>query len=391
MSAASRCCLLLVSAFCIAEFATAQYYSPYDVQTVRSIASLDWSISARGMALGEATVALPGYEDPFASNPAGLVGNHGYWVNFARQPFWLNLSDAMQYRSLSIGGETPFGVFLGTYRRLDYGPFGFTSLASPEPVAETRAYDYTIGLAWGYAIDKRFSVGVGAKLFNQKSSLEWGQSSPQYAALLPESDPAYLFDIGVLCNLGSLLARESLEDNLSLGLAVQGFGTPFRLHYTGTSSVFDPGTGAIRSTTQRVDYSIPLPRNLRIGFAYRVVVRSEEPEGLAPFSCSVMGEYRDLLNANMQQGGSYWGMGVEVSLFEVVQLRGGGLAEPYDGVFGNRNTLHGRYGVGVHLPINRIAPGLPSVVLEGSYSMMQLVNWDPSMLRAYSVGIRFRP
>ncbi len=391
MKAAPRLLLAMMLIVIVRMRVDAQMFSNNSMNLVRWNVSLDWAISPRGMALGEATVGVPGYDDPFASNPAGLAGMRGFWADYSRQPFFTNFTDDMQYRSWSLGAQTPIGVFMGTYRRLDYGEFGFTNASSPEPVAEARPFDYTVGLAWGYQIDSRFQVGIGVKMFDQKSALEWGTLEPSYGPILPESDPAYVIDVGLLSNVGSLFGNANVVDNLSFGVALQGFGTPFRLHYTGESTVFDPASGTLKTSTGTVNYTIPLARNLRIGFSYRLILHSQLPEGLNPMSIAVMGEYRDLLNASLAQGGAFWGVGLEVSIFELIQLRGGGLAEPNDLVYGNQNTLHGRYGVGVHLPLQRLVSGFPKVILEGSYSMMQLVNWDPSMLRAYSLGVRYEP
>ncbi|HTY39422.1 MAG TPA: hypothetical protein VMH23_20055, partial [Bacteroidota bacterium] len=278
-----------------------------------------------------------------------------------------------------------------TYRRLDYGRAYMSDPADIIPNGKLHPNDYTVGLAWGYAIDPRFQVGVGVKMFNQNDLVGWWGSQLSDADLGVKSGPAFVCDLGVLSNTGSLFGNGKVQDNLSLGLALQGFGTPFRYHYTGESFYYDPATGVTRIVAIPIDYTIPLGRNLRIGIAYHLEVMSEVPSQLSPFSIVVMGEYRDLLNATMWHGNASWGLGVEISIFELLQLRGGGEAEPFDGVYGYQNTLHGRYGVGVHLPIQRIAPGWPSVVIEGDYSLMQLVDWTPSMLRMYSLRVRYTP
>ncbi len=390
MTPVARCSSALAFALLLSTVSHAQF-EYFSTSTAYPLSSLDRAISPRGMALGEATVAIPGYNDPFASNPAGIAGVHGYGVEYSHQPFFYSPSDDAQYRSWSATAETPIGVFACAYRRLDYPKFFFSGPTSPARLAQSTVYDHTIGLAWGYALSSRFHVGVAAKMFNQKSVYDWALVPAAVADLVPESSPAYLFDFGVLTNTGTLFGNGNVSDNLSLGTSLQGFGTTFRLHYSSSTPVFDPVSMTSSVQMSRVDFTIPLARNLRIGFAYQLTVSSESPETLDPFSIVVTGEYRDLLNASMNQGGSYWGLGMEVSLFEILQLRCGGLAGPRDLVYGYENTLHGRYGAGLRLPLRQLVPTFPGVVIEASYSMMQLVNLDPSMIRAYSVGIHYLP
>ncbi|HTY38309.1 MAG TPA: hypothetical protein VMH23_14420, partial [Bacteroidota bacterium] len=204
-------------------------------------------------------MALSGYDDPFASNPAGLAGSHGVWFEFARQPFFVNFNDdEMQYRSWSFGVESPVGVFMATYRRLDYGRAYMSDPADIIPNGKLHPNDFTVGLAWGYAIDPRFQVGVGVKMFNQNDLVGWWGSQLSDADLNVKSGPAIVCDLGVLSNTGSLFGKGKVQDNLSLGLALQGFGTPFRYHYTGESFYYDPATGATRIVAVPIEHTIPL-------------------------------------------------------------------------------------------------------------------------------------
>ncbi len=361
-----------------------QFYSPY-YTTPHPNSSLDWAISPRGIALGEATVALPGYDDPFASNPAGLATVHGFWAQYATQPFFLDADD-MRYRSWSVGAETPLGVFMATYRRLDYGTLPITTTESPDGIGGIESYDYTAGVAWGYATGSNFCVGVTAKMFDQKTSLVRGTLPSSIGYLIPESKAAFIFDFGIISNTGQLFGEGKFRDNLSLGINVQGFGTPFQLTYPGSSPSYPP-----ISYPYPIEVDQPVPRNMRIGFSYQFSVASESPEQLNPIAVAVMAEYRNLLNSRLPSGGSYWGLGMEATAFEMLQLRCGGLAQPYESVYGHQNTLHVRYGVGLRAPLKRLSADLPGVTVEGDYTLFPVL-WDSrSVIRLYSLGLRFEP
>ena len=275
---------------------------------------------------------------------------------------------------------------MATYRRLDYGTTLLTSTESPDGYGGIESYDYAAGLAWGYTIGANFSIGATVKAFNQKTFASWGTVPASLVYLIPESKTAFVFDFGIISNTGRVFGEGRFIDNLSFGVNVQGFGTPFRVTFPGSTPSYPPV-----SYPSARDEEYPLPRNLRIGFSYQFSVTSGSPEQLSPISVAVMGEYRDLLNALLPSSGSYWGLGMEITAYEMLKLRCGGLAQPYESVYGHQNTLHGRYGVGLRVPLQRLSADLPGFTVEGDYTLFPVI-WDSrSVIRFYSLGLRFEP
>jgi hypothetical protein len=367
--------------------ADAQYYHVGQPPLPLTNTSLSWSITPRGVALGEATVALPAFGAPFAANPAGLANCRGIWSTYASQPYFATGAD---YRSGSVGVATTIGTFMATYRQFNNLPIVVSTVASESHggVAEYDWYDRTLGIAWGSSFGAHVRVGVAAKQFDEKFPRVSGTTPPGTGMIIPkETTPSYVIDLGLLCTTGTLLGGEEISDDFSVGVALQGFGTPYRLRY-------DPAPYPYYYAYWRANIQ-PLDRNLRIGFAYRLSIKGTTSESLQPFSTTLMSEFRQVLNSRYY-GGSYWGFGLETSILEVLNLRVGGLAQPTDGPYGHQNTLKERYGIGLHIPLARLGDWLPALTLEGDYAWMPLaiysfVDYDPSTLRVFSFGVRYEP
>jgi hypothetical protein len=76
------------------------------------------------------------------------------------------------------------------------------------------------------------------------------------------------------------------------------------------------------------------------------------------------------------QGRSYWGVGVETTVFEFLSLRGGASFVPFTGFDGERDRPAYRYGFGLNLPLRKLGSGIP-LIISFNYAvepLNQIVN-----------------
>ncbi len=352
--------------------------------------SLDMSIDPRNSALGEATVGLPGGCDPFESNPAGLAGQKGAWVKYAGRILDPS-SDDIQMRAWSGGALTPFGVFAATYRRNDLGEIPVTTEQAPDGVAAVKSYDYTAGLAWAYAFGGGIQVGAAVKMFKEErmtiGTLTW---SEYLGRLAPTTNRPLLLDLGVLCSTGPLFAGGRAVDNFSFGAAAQNFGTPYRARVVSAYPLYGAG---VKGTPYTYDYVQQLPRLFRIGAAYQLRLGRGNAGDLDPLTISVTGEFRSILNAMQGDQGSYWGVGFEATILEVLSLRLGGMERANTSGPGSE-YMDDRYGLGLRFPAKLGgADALPVLVLRGSYTWMpgKKEDWfpDPDNAHIFDLGVQY--
>ncbi len=347
--------------------------------------SLDVALDPRTVALGEAGVAIPGSTDAFASNPAGLAACSGLWMEYARRGMeWTEGMgiEGMQFRSWSAGLSTRYGTFMLGYRRGDMGEMDVSTSDSPGGIgAKVKMYNHVFGAAWGYALSPAVQLGAVAKAFTLVQTVEGRPAAGGFQPV--EATPAYLIDLGVLLNSGRLIANGGAADNLSLGVALQNFGTDFRIKQ---AAVGQAGSG--------LDMVEPLPRMIRVGLAYQVRMGKGEPEGWIPLQAMVVGEYRKVLNSLISGNERYWGWGVELTGCEVFSVRLGGYFQPWKSVFGAENRAALRLGTSVELPLRRIAAGWWPVTIEASYTAIPLYNvgFSPGLAgtaNVFSFGLRY--
>jgi hypothetical protein len=323
----------------------------------------------RSVAMGESFVALPSNPAALMYNPSGLAGLQGISLSYSRRA--LNAVSAIdEYMSHSVSGAfaVPFGVFGVQYNRKSLGTLVVTTAANPDGPGTEATYYYSHDLA----------IGFGTRLIN---GLALGAAAKYYDFVESSSGPAYLFDVGLLYTLPPMHGPTVIDDSLSIGLSVQNFGTQ-------------------RNATARgFEIRQDLPEYFRIGLSYSIRTMPGEESALTPVGIVVTGEYRNLLNQNsiLHEGRSYWGAGIEASVFEILCLRAGAYTQPFTWFDGERDRPAYRYGVGLNVPLRKIGSGLP-LMISLNYSVEpldQIVN--PSLtgytekvsLPAFSLDLRY--
>ncbi len=325
----------------------AVYESPFDVP-----------VDARGAGLGESLVALRANTSALMYNPAGLAGLKGMGLSYGERPFnWSSFTEGMVFSGVNAFAETPIGVFGAAYNRFSQGEFIITTSAGPDfGVGLERPYQYDIALGYGSRIAEGVEFGVAAKYYNWVQKIESPGGSPA-AFSLPEITPAWLFDGGFLYTLPLSIFPGALEEELTFGVSVQNVGTKVKFHFSTESETNDQ----------------PLPEYFHAGLALTLHIPPADEHGHAPFGATLTAEYTNVLNYLPEGiGGSvYWGGGVELTLLEIVSLRGGFVINPYTNIYGEADRVAYRYGAGVNLPLERLGIPLP-VVLSAEYSAIPL-------------------
>ena len=323
--------------------------------------SLDMTFDPRSVSLGEATVALPGSYDAFGSNPAGLAALKGAWMSYYRRGMeWtevLGMND-LRYRSWAAGANTPWGTFSFEYRRMDFGEFQVTTSESPDASGTVKVYNHELGIAWGLCLTRSISIGAVAKTYTDVQSTE-GLPGPSLYEL--ETQRPYLLDLGLLYKSGALIGSERLGDNVNVGVALQNFGTDYRI-----KSATGPGTGLFSE-----EY-IALPRTLRIGVAYQLSLHDSDPTRATILQVNLLGEYRNVLNVFPGNHEYHWGWGTEFTAYDILTVRLGGYFQPYSSVYGGDRVVGIRLGAGLHLPINLLVDGLPPFAFCVDYAAIPL-------------------
>jgi hypothetical protein len=189
--------------------------------------------------------------------------------------------------------------------------------------------------------------------------------------------------------MNNVLTAERSTDELSFGISLQNFGTDFKLKTTYTNLFpMPPGT-----TTR--EETVPLPRYLRIGFAYLLSINPKEEGGLSPVKILITAEYRNLLNPGQYQEDerTYWGFGFGVSVYEVVSARIGGFLTPANSIYGDRGVPQLRYGFGLRAPLQQLGIAAPfTISLDYSGIPINVSSYRKDVnttLKAFSLQIAY--
>ena len=163
-----------------------------------------------------------------------------------------------------------------------------------------------------------------------------------------------------------------------MGLTYQNIGSRWKYTYPPSP---DQHTLVVLSPME-----FQMPEYFRIGLSYALRIRPKEKGDLSPLAAVLSGEFRSL-EAPLQgsQGSyylmyygvpitpvpetSYWGIGVEFTIYEFVSVRGGAAFRPYNDVEGERDRPSFRYGAGLHIPIRKIGLDVP-VTLSFQYTVI---------------------
>ena len=328
----------------------------------------DTPVDPRSMGMGESFVALPSNPSALMYNPAGLAGLQGVSLSYSRRA--LNAVPAIdESMCYSINGivAVPFGVFGLQYNRKLYGTFLVTTAADPDGLGtETALYSYDVAVGFGTRLKNGPALGVAAKYYDFVGG---------------SSEPAYLFDFGLLYTLPPMHDQFAITDSLSVGVSVQNIWTQK------TATV-----GGLQILEN-------FPEYFRIGISYALGVVPREGSRLSPVAFVVTGEYRNLISRHviLNEGRAFWGVGFEATVFEILSLRAGAYLEPFNGFDGERDRPAYRYGAGLNLPLRKLGNGIPLVV-SVNYSiepLNQIVNpsvagfAEKSSLPSFSLDLHY--
>jgi len=219
--------LVLIFALC-----PASSYAGSDRRAAQFL-SFEGGGGTRAAGMGDTFTAVSGDVTTAFWNPSGLgsISERQITISYLNySAMFGEASEGMYYGLTAFAMPVrDWGVFGTSLQFFDEGPMLIT-VDSPEPVGEV---DLGMNWAWtlSYAdqITDSLLAGVNAKIIHEK--------------LYNESGTAYAADIGVQYTTAAI--------PLSLGVALQNLGTSIQMK--------DESQGA------------PLPRNLRLGLAFRVI------------------------------------------------------------------------------------------------------------------------
>jgi hypothetical protein len=338
--------------------------------------ALDTPVDPASIAMGESFVAVHS-PSSVMYNPAGLGGLQGISFQFARRN--LNYSNALErFKYLSYSGtlETPFANLGLYYNRFVQGTATVTSAASPEGVGEVELANYVLGLVVARSVTPGFDIGIAAKTFRYVRTAVSG------TARTANTNTPLLFDLGAIYTLRSELTNGAGKFSISTGVALQNFGTDLK----------DESFSSM--TEMETEVIVRLPHYLRLGFSLSVEVVPLAPDGLIPFALLVTGEYRNVLNGQLEDNRSYWGAGGEVSLFEFVTGRIGAYIQPHRSIYGSRGDPSLRLGAGLKVPLARLGIESP-LTLTFDYGVIPMNTALPYLyiantaLQCFSLGVRY--
>ena len=321
----------------------------------------DTPTDPRSVSMGESFVAVPANPSALMYNPAGLAGLSGLNVSYSRKNLdWV--SEGLSFYSMNAAVSTSFGVFAAQYNRYLMGTIPVTTELYPDGNgSEMTLYSHDVAVGYAYRLAVGLALGAAAKYYDFVESI----SGPLNGGMPPwTSTPAYLFDFGITYTLPRLHSQEAVEDSITVGLSYQNVGSRWKIAYP--QSAYQ---GALMEYDQNTE-EVQLPEYFRIGVSYAMRIQPPEKGGLSPFAALLTAEFRSLQNP-VQTGyeiywpspvspeTSYWGFGLECTVFEFLSLRGGAAFRPFESMEGDRDRPSFRYGAGIHIPVQRIGVDIP--------------------------------
>ncbi len=320
---------------------------------------LDTSVDTRSIAMGESFVATRGTLSGVIYNPANLAALKGVHVAYAqRKVNWFSPLDDFRFHQITGTMRAPFAVIGVSYNRYQMGEFIVTGPSGPTPIARARPYEHVIGLTFARSFDCGIDAGISAKMFDIVD--------------LPTAvtTPMFLVDAGFTY---SFLGCDSATSTtaITFGLSIQNFGTYFKTM---------GGQFNIASLDRP-------PRFLRLGVSFSNEAPGNSPLALKPFGILFTTEVRWLMNEPtlVPNQVTAAGFGLEVSVFEIVSLRGGGYFPPTTDVYGKVGSFTARFGGGINIPLRKIGVDTP-LRASFEYGVIRL-NADITGPRGFNTGI----
>jgi hypothetical protein len=309
------------------------------------IDALDVPVDARTVAMGESFVAVPGNSMALMYNPAALFLSSGARASYSQRTLdWSSVTSDIRYHAATAEVRIPQGTIGILYNRQNLGTMEVTTASSPEGAGTVSIYNHMLAIGFATEVVQGLSAGAAVKAYDVVERTEEG------LPFVVTFSGSWMLDLGLTYTMQGPAMGTAATDRLSLGVALQNFGTDMRL--VSTSPPLDPPAS---------NFLIPLPRYLRIGFSYSLAVRPEPEEALTPLMLLATGEYRMLVNGpeSMADDRDYWGFGMEATFFSVFTARMGGFISPATNVYGVRGVPSLRYGLGLNLPLLRLGVDVP--------------------------------
>ncbi|MBI5471789.1 MAG: hypothetical protein HY961_05540 [Ignavibacteriae bacterium] len=343
------------------------------ITNAQSTSSYEIPIDARSVAMGESFVAVAGNVAGLKYNPASLAMIRGVHVLYANRDMnWTSFTEDFRYSSYNVAVQTPVAILGFSYDRLDFGKILLADLNGN--TVDAYPYEHTFILGAAHTFDCGLSVGASAKTFHFVNITVRTPSNPEG---IDETTLPILFDLGFQHTLPT--SESAIHSALNIGASLQNFGSNVR---------YKDGNGKELGSNQP-------DRFLRAGLAFNVSVNESE-EMLTPFRMTTSLEYRRFLNGYSHGQKDFYGFGIEMTLFDIVDVRGGGFLSNITWVYGEQKKVAYRYGVGVNLPLRKLGATLP-VVARFDYAVIPLNErlhdvyfaFDKSKLTVFSIQLSY--
>lgn len=299
------------------------YYYPFP-NSGYGVGFLTIQSGARARAMGEVSAALTDNPTGFMHNPASLVharriaasGSYSEWLS-GILPDWdmFSFSASATTENYGSAGLSIQILRMGTIRYTDETGF---------PLGESKPYQMIFTGGYAYPLGPNFAAGANLKVYtvdygDMGAGVEAGDNSPSTIA----------FDIGVM--VFDLLPHLTMvNENLSFvdhpsGFArfARDFGMPRLRGISLGICVRNIGPDLKYSDFHEGD---PLPHTFSLGFAYRAIDTD-------PFGLLIAGDMNSLLLSEIAplSDGTIYKCGMELSLYRLIDLRGGCVHSIIDG------------------------------------------------------------
>lgn len=269
----------------------------------------------RSRAMGEAIAALPDNPSGFMFNPACLVDAQHIFVQGSKARWWpMTMFDDMDIYSVAAGGTVAkVGSFGLAWRYFDWGSIEFTDEVGTR-IGELHVYNMALYAGYAIQVHRNLALGANAKYIRVVSP-DYGYHNDGLASVASSVGfdfGLYVFDIAPQLTLtGRGMEIQNVQG--SFGGLVRRLALPRHHGLSFAVCVQNIGPGPKYEGASHAD---PLPRELRIGTAYRVF--DTDLVGLvmaADVSRSLLGKRRSLSDEIT------YNLGGELNLYRFINVR----------------------------------------------------------------------
>ena len=296
-------------------------------QSSNSAVLLLQPLGARGVALGESYVAVADGIHSQYWNPAGLAASsRGVQLTYTHRPELVKGVLNYEYGNIAyqINSRSAISV---NFSYVAFKPASF----QPEDRSS-----YATGVSYASKLTTNLFAGITVKRVSSK--------------IEQLSAHAFVADIGLLYRIDNVLNTQTVQGQVHLGASLSNVGQKIE---------FFAGQGE------------PLPRFLRIGFAFDLNSKSRINTGLRRFGVLLSFEYQNLLNEQENENIWEWGAGAEFRIIEILSLRIGyheRLPKTKQTFIGKTLDTGMTYGAGLNIPI-------PPLTLQFDFASAPQNGW----------------